>query len=172
MPARKTRVRQTLSRIYGQHRQGLFTLALAITHEPATAEDAVHDAFVRLLKHDRQPDGDPVAYVFAAVRNAALDQRKTRRLVELDGEAQGWIFVDDAPRPGEQAAAAEERQMVRHVLRELDDDDRTAVVLRIYAGLTFDQIARTLGEPLQTVAARYRRALQKIKDKLQPTAKP
>lgn len=160
-------MRQTLSRIYGQHRQGLYTLALAITHDPALAEDAVHDAFARLLRRDRPPEGDAAAYVFATVRNAALDQRKARREVELEA-ANSWIFVDDHDQPDEQTMAVEERKMVRRVLRELNVDDRTAVVLRIYAGLTFDQIARTLDEPLQTVAARYRRALEKIREKLQP----
>src|SRR3954464_10297105 len=72
-----------LEDIYARHRQGLFTLALSITRCAARAEDAVHDAFVRLCRRRfvawwfsatgtaRQPD--PVAYVFASVRNAAVD---------------------------------------------------------------------------------------------------
>src|SRR4051795_7972904 len=71
-----------LEDIYARHRQGLFTLALSITRCAARAEDAVHDAFVRLCRRRSvsapvngtgtasQPD--PVAYVFASVRNAAV----------------------------------------------------------------------------------------------------
>jgi DNA-directed RNA polymerase specialized sigma24 family protein len=39
--------------------------------------------------------------------------------------------------------------------------------MHIFAGLTFAQIAQTLGEPLQTVASRYRRALQALKEALE-----
>ena len=67
----------TIEQIYRLHRKGLYTLALAITRHPESAEDAVHEAIVRLCRSDRSPTGDPVAYVFAAVRNAAVDQKRS-----------------------------------------------------------------------------------------------
>lgn len=71
-------MRDKLEAIYQDHRQGLYTLALSITRNPDRAEDAVHDAVVRLFRTDKKPTGDPVAYVFAAVRNAAIDIKRKR----------------------------------------------------------------------------------------------
>src|SRR5207244_13645827 len=69
-----------LANTYGRHRQGRFTHALLITRSPDAAEDAIHDAFLRMC---RRPDGavaDPVAYVFGAVRAAAIDQWRRVRV--------------------------------------------------------------------------------------------
>jgi RNA polymerase sigma-70 factor (ECF subfamily) len=74
--------RGELERLYGEYRQQLFTCALAITCSPARAEDAVHDAFCRMLRRRRAVDDaaavDLKAYVFRAVRNAAVDQLRRR----------------------------------------------------------------------------------------------
>src|ERR1035438_8564422 len=71
-------IRESLEWIYGRHRKGLFVLALSITRSAVDAEDVVHDAFARLLREpDRIPE-DATAYVFAAVRNAAIDRVRRR----------------------------------------------------------------------------------------------
>ena len=152
---------QRLERIYREHRQGLFTLALSITRCPQSAEDAVHDAFVRLWRSPLRPGGDPVAYVFASVRNAALDLlRRQRATVEIS-EAMFEGRQDD---PSCAAAQSEEAALLRAAVDGLPGPQRETVVLRVYAGLTFEQIASALGEPLPTVASRYRRALERIRD--------
>lgn len=101
-----------LERIYLQHQQAFFTLALTITRNRELAEDAVHEAFARLCSRFRsvstvdaadgsQADGgigwpasranegdrpsDLVSYAFASVRNAAVDQiRRRGRLMVFD----------------------------------------------------------------------------------------
>ena len=143
--------------VYRQHRQGLFTLALAVTGSAAAAEDAVHDVFVRLLtRSDTAPD-DPVAFAFASVRRAAIDQRRRRR---GDGRETLHLPVEDDPSLG--LEAADEAQRLREAVERLDDDEREAVALRIHAGLTFAQIAAVVGAPLSAVATRYARALERL----------
>ena len=149
-----------LERIYREHRQGLYTLALAITRSPDQAEDAVHDAFVRLWRSGIEPAGDRVAYVFAAVRNAAFDQRRRRRETV---ETPLSIFDSVEPDPAQAAVDAERQRLVREAVDSLPLRQRQIVVLRLYASLTFRQIGEMFGEPLPTVASRYRRALQRIK---------
>ena len=106
---------QRLERIYREHRQGLFTLALAITRCPQSAEDAVHDAFVRLWRSRLRPGGDPVAYVFASVRNAALDVlRRRRTTVELTDT----IFASRQDDPSCAAAQSEEAALLRAAGRD------------------------------------------------------
>ena len=155
-------IRQQLEEVYWQHRQGLFTLALAITRCHSRAEDAVHEAFSRLWKSTLQPQRDLVPYVFAAVRNAAIDQVR-RPSVNLQEAQQASIHDTRAENPLASAIEQEQQTLMRKAVEELPDEQRQAVVLHIYAALTFEQVSQMLGEPLPTVASRYRRALERLK---------
>jgi len=160
-------VTDRFERIYTEHRQGLFSLALAVTRCVDTAEDAVHEAFVRLCKRRSPISGDPVAYVFMAVRHAAIDQ--LRRRGRIAGSPQS-IFSGDAlplrstaPPPDDLAATAERDRLIRAALDQLPDAQREVIVMKLYAQLTFDQIAQVSGEPLWTITSRYRRGLNRLK---------
>lgn len=203
-------MREKLEMIYQGHRQGLYTLALSITRNPDRAEDAVHDAIVRLFRTNRQPTGDPVAYVFAAVRNAAIDIKRKRTelpmgdhwsmfestgatvrmngggkhvsagstngsrtngkpLARVNGrhtDGHGGIR-SDGDEPISTLLADETAQSVRDAVDELPEPQKQVLVMKLYGGLTFDEIAQANEEPLSTVASRYRRALEKLKDELQ-----
>ena len=171
-----------LGKVYEQHRQGLYTLALAITRNPAEAEDAVQEAFARLWASGARPtDGSGlVAYVFGAVRNASLDQvRRRGRLARHeksdpfdDRLASVSIFNGQPEDPATTAADAERHRMIRQAVDELPEAEREAVVMKVYGGLTFDEIARIRGEPLPTVASRYRRALEKLGRMVKGLAEP
>lgn len=147
-----------LERIYREHHQGLFSLALAITRRAEQAEDAVHEAFTRLFGRATGPQGDAVAYVFACVRNAAVDQR--RRQPAFSGEP---IFAAVVSDPAGRLIEAEQQQALRDAVQNLPQPRRELVTLRLYAGLTFQQMADVLGQPLATVASNYRRTLERIK---------
>jgi RNA polymerase sigma-70 factor, ECF subfamily len=161
-------MRKQLERIYKQHRQGLFALALSITRCPARAEDAVQEAFARLWKLRDPPTRDLEAYVFRAVRNAALDQvRRQNTAVE---ELEAVSIYDLRQLSAESDAIRVERQQtIREALEKLEDADRQVVVLRIYGELTFQEMAQVLDQPLATVASRYRRALDKLRQQLPKT---
>ena len=157
-------MQRRLEEIYRDHRQGLFTLALSITRSTDLAEDAVQDAFARLWRHDGEPKGDEIAYVFAAVRNAALEQaRRRRHAVQVPAS----LFDTRCGGPEADSICEERRRVVCEAVEALPIRQRQAVVLRVYAGLTFHQIAVVLGERLPTVASRYRRALARIKQQLE-----
>ena len=146
-------MRAALAGLYFQHRQGLYSLALAVTRRPQLAEDAVQEAFTRLWRSRRTATGDSVAYVYAAVRNAALDLVAcTPATTDLPES----IFDGKVPDPADGAIDAERQQRLRRAVEALPDEQRQAVVLKVYAGLTFEQIAGICQEPLSTVSSRYR----------------
>lgn len=171
---------EQLAAVYRQHRQGLYSLALSIIRQPPLAEDAVHDAFVRLIGRGQMPQGDPVAYIFAAVRNAAIDLRRRGQrgqLAQRETTAEASLF-DNRPdtRPNGQRVsgdpatsliAREQQRQLQDALEQLPQPQRDAVVMRIYGELTFDQIAKITGEPLSTIASRYQRALTRLRDVLE-----
>lgn len=153
----------SLDRIYRQHRQQLFTCALAITRCPDRAEDAVQEAFYRLFRLNSQPR-HLKAYVFRAVRNAAIDQ--LRHNAVPDEEVSEFIF-DPAPGPRDTAAENELRQQVTEALRSLSDDERETIVQHLHGDLTFREIAEIRETPLGTVTAWYRRGLDKLRTRLE-----
>jgi RNA polymerase sigma-70 factor (ECF subfamily) len=152
-----------LERLYSECRQQLFTCALVITRSAARAEDAVHDAICGLLGGNHRPE-DLKAYVFRAVRNAAVDQ--VRRRAKSSEPLPDSIF-DPAPRPGQAAEEAEFRDRVAAALERISGDERETVVQHLYGELTFEQIAAVRDAPLGTVVSWYRRGIEKLRVILQ-----
>jgi RNA polymerase sigma-70 factor, ECF subfamily len=149
--------REILEEIYGQHKKGLMVLALAVTHSRCEAEDAIHDAFLRLVNAGGGACGDPVAYVYGAVRHAAIDRVRRRR---------GEVAVSSslaACLDGCDHAETKERDAgLAAALDTLCEEQRTVVLLRVYGGLTFRQIGEVERVPLPTVASRYTAALERL----------
>lgn len=160
-------IMEKLADIYVQHKQGLFSLALSILRSAAEAEDAVHDAFVKLTKKDISDKGEPVAYVYATVRNTALDRlRRKKKIVDLPE----FIFEDKKSQealPGKSLQERERNFIVRKEIENLDDPQREVVMMKLYGGLTFEQISEALNEPLSTVSSRYARTLKSMKSKME-----
>ncbi len=126
------------------------------------AEDALQETFLRLARGRRKlaEVENLDAYVFTVARNEAarLAARRRRRQHEpLAAESLFCMPADDAERRelAEQMAAAVGR---------LSPEQREAVELKNYAGLTFQQIAEVTGTPQGTVATRYRAALAKMQE--------
>jgi RNA polymerase sigma-70 factor, ECF subfamily len=148
-----------LDRIFRENRQQLFTCALAVTRCDHRAEDAVQEAFFRLFRIEAQPE-NLRAYVFRAVRNAALDQlRKNPMPCETISES---IF-DSRPGPEQKAIEAEFKQKVMAVMAELSADESETIVQHLYGDLTFREIAEIREIPLGTVTSWYQRGLQKMR---------
>jgi RNA polymerase sigma-70 factor (ECF subfamily) len=153
-----------LEELYFQQRRQLFTCALAVTRCPELAEDAIHDAFCRLAAG--HPDGveNLKAYVFRAVRNAAVDllRRRARPLDPLDES----VF-DPGPGPGELASQGEFRERVAAALSQLKGDERETIIQHLWGELTFREIAQIRGAPPGTVTAWYRRGLARLRELLE-----
>lgn len=160
----------SLESIYSNHRQALFSLALTITGCPSLAEDAIHQAFIRLGKQNLKRPRDLVSYVFQSVRNSAIDQSRARRQQHSLKET---IFNGFVPPPANSlddpplnVLTRERDQVLRQAIDELPDITREAVILKTFSELTFEQIGVVLGMPTKTVATRYHRALKTLQLKL------
>lgn len=146
---------------YVNHRQQLYTYALSITHDRAAAEDAIHTAFQQLLPRPHLP-ADFRPYIFRCVRNAALDAFRREQ-----NQAHGILAARD--QSGSRALAQADALSLAALdtaLRDLSEMERETVVLKIYSGFTFQEIAELRGAPLPTVASWYRRGIDKLKNLL------
>ena len=156
-----------LADIYVTYKQGLFSLALSILLGAAEAEDAVHDAFVKLTKKKVVLKGDPVSYVFTTVRNTALDRlRRKKRIVDVPE----FVFDDETSKEAGPGKSLQERQrnfIIRKEIESLDEPQKEVVMMKLYGGLTFEQISQIREEPLSTVSSRYARTLKNLKSKME-----
>lgn len=127
----------------------------------ADAEDAVQAAFVKFWRH--HPDARPEHYplLYAAVRSAALDvlRSDTRRMRREGAACQ--LFDDRFFDAG--IERREEAETLAAALGKLSADQREVLVLRIWGELTFAEIGTTLDASINTVASRYRHALEALR---------
>ena len=129
----------------------------------ASADDAVQDALVALLAQ-RQPPRNPTAWMYRAVRNAAIDaaratERRRRREQSVAMARREW-FV---PQPD----ALLDAQSAERALRRLNAEHREVVVLRIWGDLAFAEIAEILELGVSTVHDRYKAALGELRSALE-----
>jgi RNA polymerase sigma-70 factor (ECF subfamily) len=136
-------------------------LALRILRRSSDAEDVVQEVFVQVWRQASRYDperGSPQAWLSIMTRTRALD--RLRRLAsrrEEPGEAAP--LARDVP-------STDEALAVKGALDTLTDDQRRALELAYYEGLTQSEIAERLGEPLGTVKTRMRSALIRLRETL------
>jgi RNA polymerase sigma-70 factor, ECF subfamily len=139
--------------------------------EPADAEDVVQMAFVKFWR--RQPDAGREHYplLYSAVRSTALDHlRGTERRVRREAEPSVTVLREDTSFFDTSVEQREDAVLIEGALRALPSEQREVLVLRIWGGLTFAEIAVTLDESINTVASRHRYALEALRRQLKPYA--
>ena len=136
------------------------------------AEDVLQDAIARMWKlRDRCPDGVPaMSFAYQTIRCRAidigrqLDRRSIREDVtyQLQDTERGEWFEDNVVEKREIAV------MLGQALRALPSKLREVIEVKIWGGLTFAQIAKKVGAPLNTVTSRYRYALAHLRRQVVP----
>ncbi len=148
-------------RLYDRHAGALVLYARQWLPNLSDAEDAVQDAFVRLIKSPRQFSEDPVPVLYQAVRWAALDrirqeQRRQHREEVSSKDTPGEVlFVDHVEK-------RERRQAEEAAMQQLPDEQREVLTMHIWGELGFREIGEALGISINTAASRYRYGLKKL----------
>jgi RNA polymerase sigma-70 factor (ECF subfamily) len=138
----------------------------------ADADDVLQETFVRLARNCKRLARveDLAAYVFTVARNEAARFARRRRRTTFKvvppgtTDCQSVLQPDDLfCQPDGDLQAREAAETVAKAMAGLDAPLREAVELKVYAGLTFREIAKVTGLPQGTVATRYRAALAKMR---------
>ena len=153
-----------LAEVYARVGARLYRYALAILGSPADAEEIVQDLFVTLAETKpadwpRDVDG----YLIRSARNAAVQRlgRGRRRLELLKAEAP-VLLARDPSDAGLQAFAAK----ASAALGRLPLEQKEAVALHLFEGMTFREIGEALEIPPDTAASRYRYGIEKLREVL------
>jgi len=141
----------------------LYKYALIILADPSLAEDAVQQAFIRLLTRGKLDDlASANAFLRVIVRHEAYRLLARRRPTESLQNADTQLLepVDHSIEHNE------EQRQLETALRQLPPDQREVIHLKIYEQQTFAQIATLLAIPQNTAASRYRYALARLRELL------
>jgi RNA polymerase sigma-70 factor (ECF subfamily) len=149
-----------LEDLYGRTRDRLFTVLRRMGADPDTAEDLVHETYLRIWnKRDQLPAvASPLAYLCTAARRLWINQREHKNFLRrmMDGLAR-------RPRP---SAPPVDREEIDRALAALDEPCREVVTLHRYGGLSYRDIAEAQGVAIKTVEARMKRAFDELRTRL------
>lgn len=159
--------RVAFSELYDRYANPVFALALAILKNQAEAEDLLQEIMVKVWTkassyNSRQ--GSPLTWIMALTRNGAIDRlRKGKKATDLEKPLLDDDSLESDIHNAHQSAAQNEtRKIVKTSLLILPLEQRQAIELAYFGGLTHTEIAFNLGVPVGTIKARIRRGMQKL----------
>lgn len=169
-----------LTTLYDRRGGLLFALCLRVLKDRMAAEEALEDVFWEVWNKSERFDpgrGTPINYLLNLTQSRAIDKLRSRaklRRMELATDRNGGDTGGrdiTGPKlnqitPADIAEDAERRESVRRAVRHLNDEQRQAVELAFFDGLTHTEIAEKLSIPLGTIKTRIRQGLVHLKEAL------
>jgi RNA polymerase sigma-70 factor (ECF subfamily) len=158
------------AKLYDRFSPGLFSLVMKMVRDEREAQDVLQEGFSHIWRRASTYDAArSSAFTWAVMifRNKAIDRLRIRqrqqRTVDRATEefAQG---ADGAEQTTKEVDSREECARVRAALGEIPGDQKAAIELAFFGGLSHEQIAEKLDTPLGTIKARIRRGLLKLRD--------
>ncbi len=164
------RDRRAFTALYDRHARAVFIFAAHLLGN-ADAEEVVQEVFLRLWNKASQfypAQGNFRAWFMAIARNYVMDElrrRGQRQRIVVAEEVSDLLADAQDPevKVPDQAWENERARAVRDALKTLPDEQRRAIVLAYFGGLTQSQIAEGLELPLGTAKKRIRLGLQKLR---------
>ena len=158
-----------LAALYDRYRLILFGLILRILHDRQEGEDVLQEVFLQVWR--RANDFDPArgrafTWLVTIARSRALDRLRMLSSRSRFVEADEQTVSDEVTDTAQELVKSEEGQIVRQALAELPHEQRRALLLAYFEGLTQAEIAERLGDPLGTVKTRMRSGLIKLRELL------
>ena len=158
-----------LAILYDRYAGMLYAMLMRILKDTHAAEEVLQDLFLQLWRNAAQFDssrGSLPAWLLVIGRNRALSRLRRRDRREVFPEDSEGFSIEMVPSPANLEDAAARTQLIerlKNVLATLPAEQREAVELAYFEGMTQTEIARRTGSPLGTVKSRVRAAMQSLK---------
>ena len=166
--------RRAFQRLVDRHKQPLFAYLARQTSNRHLAEDLLQEVFMRAYRAGRRGGFDGRCrvrtWLFVLARHCLIDhQRATRSRPQTrqwaDGD-DGRPHTTTSTTPLDQSIQRELAQRAGNLLHALPDAQREVIAMKVYAGLTFPEIAEVTAAPTSTVKSRMRYGLLKLHELL------
>ena len=158
-----------LGALYERHKTNVYRTALAITHDPAAAEDILQDCFLRLYKYAHSIDKRlPLRpWLYRVTTNLAYnwERRKKRWQTPLD-DVLDWLVNPIQCSPERRAEMSDIQSQVMDALQSLNTNQRIVMVLYYLNSLNLKEIASILDCPVGTVKSRLHYGRKTLRRKL------
>ena len=163
--------RERFDKLYRQHREQLFRIALSVMKDICSAEDVVSEVFMIIAKNfsalRKKTDRELFGYIAIITRNRAIDiyrrQKSEAETVTFDEAYSQTELMQNAP-------TGETDEALKLILR-LSEEHRDILILKYYYGFSMHEVADMLKLPYDTVKSRMKRAKKLLKDELNKAAK-
>ena len=157
--------------LYDRHSGAVYGLVLRILEQAGTAEEVVQDVFLQVWRNAAQYDstrGPFLPWLFTLARNRALDvlRLKSERQRRREVQTEELPPVASAPEYEKQLDEKRRAERVRTLLGSLHPQQKKAIELAYFEGLSHTEIAASLKEPLGTVKSWIRNGLLRIREEL------
>lgn len=167
-----------LGELFERHHGRLFGYLVKLTGQRASAEDILQTVFQRMLKyrHTYRDEGSFTAWMYHLARKCAADHHRRSAALPLDADPEALSRqADESPGAAENAAALDDRALLRTALGRLDPADREILLLSRIKEMSFAEVSEVLECSAGAARVRAHRALRELRDhffKLQEEALP
>ena len=159
--------RRAFGELVRLNRKGVINVVYRMCGDVNLAEDAAQEAFIRAWQHlpSYRPRSPFRNWVYRIATNVALDAlRREKETVDVDA----LPLVAPGAGPEATVEGKERSEWVRQAVLALPPASRTVLVLREYEGLSYREIADTVGIPIGTVMSRLNYARNRLRETLAP----
>lgn len=158
--------RQAFDLFYDRYSQIIFNLCVRILRDAAEAEDVLQEIFVQIWREAERFDptrASAKTWLFTIARSRALDRYRSRKTVKqrLDDDAADDLSSVAVQEDFQHSSLMQ--QYVEKALQQLTPEQKKVLEMSYYEGLTQEEIAEKLGEPLGTIKSRIRAGLMKLR---------
>jgi RNA polymerase sigma-70 factor (ECF subfamily) len=161
---------QALAEIFDRYGRLVYSVILRVVHDNSTAEDLVQETFLRVWNRSRDFDarrGSISPWLLAIAHNCAIDYLRS-----AGGRPRNVVSFDETDHPAlhtdmeREILGSDRARRIRAALNRLSQNQRVAIELSYFGGLSQLEVAARMGHPLGTVKTWVRMALKKLRDDL------
>jgi RNA polymerase sigma factor (sigma-70 family) len=162
--------------LYGRHRVGLYRFIAWRSPRADWVDEVLQDSWANLhhARNRYQPDASFRTYLYQIARNRLLDlvrQQVPLLAADLGTGTDGRDVFDaladaaqDVVTPDAALAAKQRDESLHHALAALPSEQKEALVLQQFSGMSLDEISEVVNAPVETVKSRLRYAMRKLRE--------
>lgn len=162
---------KSLEELISRYLRVIYNFVYKYAGSGAIAEDITQEVFIKVWKNIKKFDAEASfrTWLFSIAKNTAIDwARKKKPILFSEFDREGGniledLLIDDLPLPDEIAQSKYAFEEVSNAYGKISADEARIIKSHDGYGLTFIEIAKTLGRPLHTVKSIHRRALIKLR---------
>ncbi len=157
-----------LAELVRRHQQRVYQIAYRLLRDPLEAEDAAQEVFIKVYEnaHRFEPKASVAAWLHRITANHCLNVLRRRRPTESLDQEEAPAAPDPGASPLELLEERDLHRRLEELLNGLPENQRRALILKRYAGLSYQEIGAELGLSPQAVDGLLKRARQTLKQAL------